>query len=113
MSIDILSIATFTKTSPCFFCLFVYVSLTSNNSQNVEQLASDFQRRFHISVDETEPGRGPVSFTQQQHQHSLFCNGFLFFTFYLSFINKNCEQEVLSNTITIYFYYYTLCCMCG
>ncbi|KAH8371575.1 hypothetical protein KR093_008094 [Drosophila rubida] len=35
--------------------------LTSNNSQNVEQLASDFQRRFHISVDETEPGRGAVS----------------------------------------------------
>ncbi|XP_034483650.1 E3 ubiquitin-protein ligase Nedd-4 isoform X2 [Drosophila innubila] len=32
--------------------------LTSNNSQNVDQLASDFQRRFHISVDETEPGRG-------------------------------------------------------
>ncbi|XP_032290182.1 E3 ubiquitin-protein ligase Nedd-4 isoform X5 [Drosophila virilis] len=33
--------------------------LTSNNSQNVDQLASDFQRRFHISVDETESGRGP------------------------------------------------------
>ncbi|XP_017861575.1 PREDICTED: E3 ubiquitin-protein ligase Nedd-4 isoform X1 [Drosophila arizonae] len=33
--------------------------LTSNNSQNVEQLASDFQRRFHISVDDTESGRGP------------------------------------------------------
>ncbi|XP_017955007.2 E3 ubiquitin-protein ligase Nedd-4 isoform X3 [Drosophila navojoa] len=32
--------------------------LTSNNSQNVEQLASDFQRRFHISVDDTESGRG-------------------------------------------------------
>ncbi|XP_030572457.1 E3 ubiquitin-protein ligase Nedd-4 isoform X8 [Drosophila novamexicana] len=33
--------------------------LTSNNSQNVDQLASDFQRRFHISVDDTESGRGP------------------------------------------------------
>ncbi|KRG05840.1 E3 ubiquitin-protein ligase Nedd-4 isoform X4 [Drosophila mojavensis] len=35
--------------------------LTSNNSQNVEQLASDFQRRFHISVDDTESGRGPCA----------------------------------------------------
>lgn len=93
---------------PLYFC----PSLSSNNSQNVEQLASDFQRRFHISVDETEPGRGPVSLMQKQQQYCMFCNGFLFFTFYLSFINNNCEEEVLSNTITIYFYY-TLCCMCG
>ncbi|XP_032598842.1 E3 ubiquitin-protein ligase Nedd-4 isoform X3 [Drosophila grimshawi] len=33
--------------------------LNSNNSQNVDQLASDFQRRFHISVDDTESVRGP------------------------------------------------------
>lgn len=56
-------------------------SLNSNNSQNVEQLASDFQRRFHISVDETEPGRGPVSLMQQLYH--MLCNGF-FITFYLS-----------------------------
>ncbi|XP_022215554.2 E3 ubiquitin-protein ligase Nedd-4 isoform X5 [Drosophila obscura] len=31
--------------------------LNSNNSQSADQLASDFQRRFHISVDETETGR--------------------------------------------------------
>nr|XP_044249785.1 E3 ubiquitin-protein ligase Nedd-4 isoform X11 [Drosophila takahashii] len=31
--------------------------LTSNSSQSTDQLASDFQRRFHISVDETESGR--------------------------------------------------------
>ncbi|XP_037723155.1 E3 ubiquitin-protein ligase Nedd-4 isoform X20 [Drosophila subpulchrella] len=31
--------------------------LTSNSSQSTDQLGSDFQRRFHISVDETESGR--------------------------------------------------------
>ncbi|XP_052845305.1 E3 ubiquitin-protein ligase Nedd-4 isoform X5 [Drosophila gunungcola] len=31
--------------------------LSSNSSQSADQLASDFQRRFHISVDETESGR--------------------------------------------------------
>ncbi|XP_017072043.1 E3 ubiquitin-protein ligase Nedd-4 isoform X5 [Drosophila eugracilis] len=31
--------------------------LTSNSNQSTDQLASDFQRRFHISVDETESGR--------------------------------------------------------
>ncbi|XP_034657060.1 E3 ubiquitin-protein ligase Nedd-4 isoform X8 [Drosophila subobscura] len=31
--------------------------LNSNNGQSADQLASDFQRRFHISVDETETGR--------------------------------------------------------
>ncbi|XP_017018355.1 E3 ubiquitin-protein ligase Nedd-4 isoform X6 [Drosophila kikkawai] len=31
--------------------------LNSNSSQSADQLASDFQRRFHISVDETESGR--------------------------------------------------------
>ncbi|EDW79935.2 uncharacterized protein Dwil_GK17749, isoform D [Drosophila willistoni] len=31
--------------------------LTTNNSHAADQLASDFQRRFHISVDETESGR--------------------------------------------------------
>ncbi|XP_017842160.1 E3 ubiquitin-protein ligase Nedd-4 isoform X2 [Drosophila busckii] len=31
--------------------------LNTNNVQNIDQLASDFQRRFHISVDETEGGR--------------------------------------------------------
>ncbi|XP_034110608.1 E3 ubiquitin-protein ligase Nedd-4 isoform X6 [Drosophila sulfurigaster albostrigata] len=40
--------------------------LTSNNSQNVDQLASDFQRRFHISVDETEPGRGAAAVNEEE-----------------------------------------------
>ncbi|XP_026848226.1 E3 ubiquitin-protein ligase Nedd-4 isoform X10 [Drosophila persimilis] len=31
--------------------------LNSNSGQSADQLASDFQRRFHISVDETETGR--------------------------------------------------------
>ncbi|XP_070071591.1 E3 ubiquitin-protein ligase Nedd-4 isoform X11 [Drosophila takahashii] len=35
--------------------------LTSNSSQSTDQLASDFQRRFHISVDETESGRSARS----------------------------------------------------
>ncbi|KAM8707842.1 hypothetical protein ACLKA7_014898 [Drosophila subpalustris] len=44
--------------------------LTSNNSQNVDQLASDFQRRFHISVDETEPGRGASEDTDHTDSHN-------------------------------------------
>ncbi|XP_017861578.1 PREDICTED: E3 ubiquitin-protein ligase Nedd-4 isoform X4 [Drosophila arizonae] len=44
--------------------------LTSNNSQNVEQLASDFQRRFHISVDDTESGRGPSEDTDHTDSHN-------------------------------------------
>ncbi|XP_023173293.1 E3 ubiquitin-protein ligase Nedd-4 isoform X5 [Drosophila hydei] len=44
--------------------------LTSNNSQNVDQLASDFQRRFHISVDETESGRGPSEDTDHTDSHN-------------------------------------------
>ncbi|XP_030572454.1 E3 ubiquitin-protein ligase Nedd-4 isoform X5 [Drosophila novamexicana] len=40
--------------------------LTSNNSQNVDQLASDFQRRFHISVDDTESGRGPTAASEEE-----------------------------------------------
>ncbi|XP_017955012.1 E3 ubiquitin-protein ligase Nedd-4 isoform X7 [Drosophila navojoa] len=40
--------------------------LTSNNSQNVEQLASDFQRRFHISVDDTESGRGQTAASEEE-----------------------------------------------
>ncbi|XP_036670491.3 E3 ubiquitin-protein ligase Nedd-4 isoform X10 [Drosophila suzukii] len=35
--------------------------LTSNSSQSTDQLGSDFQRRFHISVDETESGRSARS----------------------------------------------------
>ncbi|XP_017018359.1 E3 ubiquitin-protein ligase Nedd-4 isoform X10 [Drosophila kikkawai] len=35
--------------------------LNSNSSQSADQLASDFQRRFHISVDETESGRSARS----------------------------------------------------
>ncbi|XP_068142522.1 E3 ubiquitin-protein ligase Nedd-4 isoform X5 [Drosophila tropicalis] len=35
--------------------------LTTNNSHAADQLASDFQRRFHISVDETESGRSARS----------------------------------------------------
>ncbi|KAH8380380.1 hypothetical protein KR009_010322 [Drosophila setifemur] len=31
--------------------------LNSNSGQSADQLASDFQRRFHISVDDTESGR--------------------------------------------------------
>ncbi|KAH8303575.1 hypothetical protein KR018_003537 [Drosophila ironensis] len=31
--------------------------LNSSSNQSADQLASDFQRRFHISVDETESGR--------------------------------------------------------
>ncbi|XP_030385327.1 E3 ubiquitin-protein ligase Nedd-4 isoform X2 [Scaptodrosophila lebanonensis] len=38
-------------------------NLTSNNSHANEQLASDFQRRFHISVDETETGRASTEDT--------------------------------------------------
>ncbi|XP_034110606.1 E3 ubiquitin-protein ligase Nedd-4 isoform X4 [Drosophila nasuta] len=45
--------------------------LTSNNSQNVDQLASDFQRRFHISVDETEPGRGARTKTEPRELELL------------------------------------------
>ncbi|XP_030572451.1 E3 ubiquitin-protein ligase Nedd-4 isoform X2 [Drosophila novamexicana] len=44
--------------------------LTSNNSQNVDQLASDFQRRFHISVDDTESGRGPSEDTDHTDSHN-------------------------------------------
>ncbi|XP_064541276.1 E3 ubiquitin-protein ligase Nedd-4 isoform X5 [Drosophila montana] len=44
--------------------------LNSNNSQNVDQLASDFQRRFHISVDETESGRGPSEDTDHTDSHN-------------------------------------------
>ncbi|XP_017955011.1 E3 ubiquitin-protein ligase Nedd-4 isoform X6 [Drosophila navojoa] len=44
--------------------------LTSNNSQNVEQLASDFQRRFHISVDDTESGRGQSEDTDHTDSHN-------------------------------------------
>ncbi|XP_015043507.2 E3 ubiquitin-protein ligase Nedd-4 isoform X9 [Drosophila pseudoobscura] len=35
--------------------------LNSNSGQSADQLASDFQRRFHISVDETETGRSARS----------------------------------------------------
>ncbi|XP_034136311.1 E3 ubiquitin-protein ligase Nedd-4 isoform X11 [Drosophila guanche] len=35
--------------------------LNSNNGQSADQLASDFQRRFHISVDETETGRSTTA----------------------------------------------------
>ncbi|BFF98688.1 E3 ubiquitin-protein ligase Nedd-4 [Drosophila madeirensis] len=35
--------------------------LNSNNGQSADQLASDFQRRFHISVDETETGRSATA----------------------------------------------------
>ncbi|XP_046867707.1 E3 ubiquitin-protein ligase Nedd-4 isoform X2 [Drosophila willistoni] len=38
--------------------------LTTNNSHAADQLASDFQRRFHISVDETESGRSADAISQ-------------------------------------------------
>ncbi|XP_032598846.1 E3 ubiquitin-protein ligase Nedd-4 isoform X7 [Drosophila grimshawi] len=44
--------------------------LNSNNSQNVDQLASDFQRRFHISVDDTESVRGPSEDTDHTDSHN-------------------------------------------
>lgn len=37
------------------------VSATNNSNINVEAAASDFQRRFHISVDESDSGRPPVT----------------------------------------------------
>ncbi|XP_036336682.1 E3 ubiquitin-protein ligase Nedd-4 isoform X3 [Rhagoletis pomonella] len=37
------------------------VSATSNSNVNVEAAASDFQRRFHISVDESDSGRPPAT----------------------------------------------------
>ncbi|XP_018785553.1 PREDICTED: E3 ubiquitin-protein ligase Nedd-4 isoform X1 [Bactrocera latifrons] len=37
------------------------VSATNNSNVNVEAAASDFQRRFHISVDESDSGRPPVT----------------------------------------------------
>ncbi|XP_067645703.1 E3 ubiquitin-protein ligase Nedd-4 [Eurosta solidaginis] len=36
-------------------------SATSNSNVNVEAAASDFQRRFHISVDESDSGRPPTT----------------------------------------------------
>ncbi|XP_054735742.1 E3 ubiquitin-protein ligase Nedd-4 isoform X2 [Anastrepha obliqua] len=37
------------------------VSATSNSNVNVEAAASDFQRRFHISVDESDSSRPPAT----------------------------------------------------
>ncbi|XP_017058974.1 E3 ubiquitin-protein ligase Nedd-4 isoform X14 [Drosophila ficusphila] len=44
--------------------------LTSNSSQSTDQLASDFQRRFHISVDETESGRSANEDTDHTDSHN-------------------------------------------
>ncbi|XP_022215566.1 E3 ubiquitin-protein ligase Nedd-4 isoform X15 [Drosophila obscura] len=44
--------------------------LNSNNSQSADQLASDFQRRFHISVDETETGRSANEDTDHTDSHN-------------------------------------------
>ncbi|XP_016986055.1 E3 ubiquitin-protein ligase Nedd-4 isoform X14 [Drosophila rhopaloa] len=44
--------------------------LTSNSSQSTDQLASDFQRRFHISVDETESGRTANEDTDHTDSHN-------------------------------------------
>ncbi|XP_046867711.1 E3 ubiquitin-protein ligase Nedd-4 isoform X8 [Drosophila willistoni] len=40
--------------------------LTTNNSHAADQLASDFQRRFHISVDETESGRSANAGSEEE-----------------------------------------------
>ncbi|XP_037723150.1 E3 ubiquitin-protein ligase Nedd-4 isoform X15 [Drosophila subpulchrella] len=46
--------------------------LTSNSSQSTDQLGSDFQRRFHISVDETESGRSaPQRSRNATHMEAL------------------------------------------
>ncbi|XP_034136310.1 E3 ubiquitin-protein ligase Nedd-4 isoform X10 [Drosophila guanche] len=44
--------------------------LNSNNGQSADQLASDFQRRFHISVDETETGRSTNEDTDHTDSHN-------------------------------------------
>ncbi|XP_037723154.1 E3 ubiquitin-protein ligase Nedd-4 isoform X19 [Drosophila subpulchrella] len=44
--------------------------LTSNSSQSTDQLGSDFQRRFHISVDETESGRSANEDTDHTDSHN-------------------------------------------
>ncbi|XP_052845316.1 E3 ubiquitin-protein ligase Nedd-4 isoform X13 [Drosophila gunungcola] len=44
--------------------------LSSNSSQSADQLASDFQRRFHISVDETESGRTANEDTDHTDSHN-------------------------------------------
>ncbi|XP_034657062.1 E3 ubiquitin-protein ligase Nedd-4 isoform X10 [Drosophila subobscura] len=44
--------------------------LNSNNGQSADQLASDFQRRFHISVDETETGRSANEDTDHTDSHN-------------------------------------------
>ncbi|KRF99190.1 uncharacterized protein Dwil_GK17749, isoform B [Drosophila willistoni] len=44
--------------------------LTTNNSHAADQLASDFQRRFHISVDETESGRSANEDTDHTDSHN-------------------------------------------
>ncbi|XP_017018362.1 E3 ubiquitin-protein ligase Nedd-4 isoform X13 [Drosophila kikkawai] len=44
--------------------------LNSNSSQSADQLASDFQRRFHISVDETESGRSANEDTDHTDSHN-------------------------------------------
>ncbi|XP_017072050.1 E3 ubiquitin-protein ligase Nedd-4 isoform X10 [Drosophila eugracilis] len=44
--------------------------LTSNSNQSTDQLASDFQRRFHISVDETESGRSANEDTDHTDSHN-------------------------------------------
>ncbi|XP_052845315.1 E3 ubiquitin-protein ligase Nedd-4 isoform X12 [Drosophila gunungcola] len=48
--------------------------LSSNSSQSADQLASDFQRRFHISVDETESGRTAKS-RNAAHMETLASEG--------------------------------------
>ncbi|KAI8041783.1 hypothetical protein M5D96_006052 [Drosophila gunungcola] len=50
--------------------------LSSNSSQSADQLASDFQRRFHISVDETESGRtAPQKSRNAAHMETLASEG--------------------------------------
>ncbi|XP_011182946.1 E3 ubiquitin-protein ligase Nedd-4 isoform X4 [Zeugodacus cucurbitae] len=70
------------------------VSATNNSNVNVEAAASDFQRRFHISVDESDSGRPPVS---ADKLILMYCVSYLNFASFMQVTPRSDEDALPPN----------------